>query len=241
MVRKVSVLLLVLFAACSPFQATTPLPVLQTIKIAITPALRPLSPALQVCAAEQLEVILDVSETPSGTLMQTNADLYFRLGEPEQLPPFAAPLAWEEIVLIMHPTADVGALNQTQLQTLFSGSSGGTIQVWVPLAGDETRQAFEAASLPNGLLTPFAKLAPDPAAMLAAVAADPDAVGYLPKAWVTADINTLELGLRLPVLVMAEEEPQGPALNLVSCLQAETGQAVILDHYLSWDFELSDE
>ena len=166
--------------------------------------------------------------------MQTDVDIYFRLCEPEQLPPFSAPLAWEEIVLITHPNADIGALNQTQLQALFSGSSGGDIQVWVPLQGDETRQAFESAILPNGLLTPFAKLAPDPAAMLAAVAADPDAIGYLPKAWLTDDINTFELGLRLPVLALADEELQGPALILVSCLQSETGQAVILEVYSAW-------
>ncbi|MCH7663259.1 MAG: hypothetical protein IH859_05240 [Chloroflexi bacterium] len=174
MAWRLSWLTVFFLSACSPLQASAPLPVLQTIKIAFTPALRPLSPALQVCAAKQPEVILDVIETPAGSLMQTDVDIYFRLGEPEQLPPFSAPLAWEEIVLITHPNADIGALNQTQLQALFSGSSGGDIQVWVPLQGDETRQAFESAILPNRLLTPFAKLAPDPAAMLAAVAADPD-------------------------------------------------------------------
>ena len=234
MAWRLSWLTVFLLGACSPLQAASPLPVRQTIAIAITPALRPLSPALQACAANQPEVILAVIETPAGSLMQTDADIYFRLGEPQQLPPFAAPLAWEEIVVITHPTADVGALNPTQLQALFSGSSGGDMQVWVALEGDETRQAFESAILPNGLLTPFAKLAPDPTAMLAAVAADPDAIGYLPNAWVTDDIITIELGLRLPVLALADEELQGPTLNLVSCLQSEIGLAVILESYSVW-------
>ena len=239
--RQLSLLLFAILAACSPFQTANPLPVLQTIEIAITPALLPLADALQACAAEQKDIVLDVAETPAGSLMKLDADLYLRLGEPEQLTPFAAPLAWEEIVLIIHPTADIGVLNQSQLSAIFSGSSGDNIQIWVPLEGDETRLAFESAFLPNGLLTPFAKLAPGPTAMLAAIVADPNAVGYLPKAWVTEDINTLELGLRLPVLALADEEFQGPALNLVSCLQAETGQAVILERYLGWDVEFSNE
>ena len=54
------------------------------------------------------------------------------------------------------------------------------------------------------------------------------------ETWITADINTFELGLRLPVLALADEELQGAALNLVSCLQAQIGQAVILDYYSAW-------
>jgi hypothetical protein len=228
-----------LLAACSPFETATPLPVMQTIRIAITPALQPLSQALQACAAEQPEVILDVMETPAGSLMEVNADLYFRLGEPPQLPAFAAPLGWEEIVVITHLSADSSAVNKPQLRLIFSGMSaadtGADAQVWVPLEGDETRQAFELVLLPNGWVSPFAKLAPDPGAMLSAVVADRAAIGYLPNAWVTNEVRTFDLGIRLPVLVLADEEPQGPAFLLVSCLQGETGQALIMERYLSSD------
>lgn len=232
-------LLILFLAACSPFQTATPAPVIKSIQIAITPALQPLSQALQACAAEQTDVILDVKETPADSLMQANADLYFRLGEPPQLPSFLAPLGWEEIVVIMHPAADIGALDQTQLHALFSGSSranaGTDVNIWVPLEGDETRLAFEALILADGLASPFAKLAPDPAAMLAAVASDPDAIGYLPNAWITKDVIKFNLGIRLPVLVLADEEPQGPAFLLISCLQGVIGQALILERYMSGD------
>lgn len=238
MLRRLVFLSFALQAACSPLQTATPLPVMQTIKIAITPALRPLSQALQACAAEQTEVVLNVIETLAESLMQANADLYFRLGEPGQLPAFVAPIAWEEILVITHSSTDAGALDQMQLHALFSGFSGADdgadVQVWVPLDGDETRQAFEALILPDGLVSPFAKLAPDPAAMLSAIAADRDAVGYLPRAWVTEEVKTFDLGIRLPVLVLAVDEPQGSALLMVSCLQGDTGQALILERYAGW-------
>lgn len=239
MFSRLPPLLIAVLAACSPFQASTPPPVIQAVRIAITPALRPLSQALLACAAEQTDVVLDVRETPAESLMQVNADLHFRLGEPQELPSFSAPLGWEEIVVIMHSSADVGALDQGQLQALFSGISGedagSDVNIWVPLDGDETRQAFDARILLDRLVSPFAKLAPDPAAMLAAVTGDPDAIGYLPSAWVTEEIKEFDLGIRLPVLVLADEEPHGPALLLVSCLQGATGQALILQRYAEWD------
>ncbi|MEK6256122.1 MAG: hypothetical protein N2C13_02250, partial [Chloroflexota bacterium] len=104
MSRSLLLLIFVTFAACSPFKPDEPIPVLQVLDIAITPALRPLTSALQTCAAEQEDVILNIVETPTASLAAAGAALYIRLGEPQKLPVFMAALAWEEIVVVVHPS-----------------------------------------------------------------------------------------------------------------------------------------
>jgi len=69
--------------------------------------------------------------------------------------------------------------------------------------------------------------------MLAAISADPQAVGYLPRAWlksgqvqdvkVDADITT---ALHLPILALADHEPKGALQNFLACLQSGKGKPV---------------
>ena len=59
-----------------------------------------------------------------------------------------------------------------------------------------------------------------------AVAADPAAIGMLPSAWAHDELKLILLGVRLPVLI-ATNTLEGPAAELVACLQGETGQAIL--------------
>ena len=111
------------------------------------------------------------------------------------------------------------------------GGADREIKVWALLKADETRRAIRQEVLQGGLVTPNAFLAPHPSAMLEAVSGDPDAIGYLPKAWSTAEISTIYLGIKMPVLVVADEDPQGAARQLVACLQGELGQIILEPFY----------
>lgn len=240
-----TILIFGLLAACNPLPEVTARPIPETINIAITPALRPLSTALQACSSAPGKMNLNVVETPAGSLNLQAVDLAFRIGQPDNLPEFVVPVAWEEIVLAIHPSNSVSTLSNEQLQALFAGRIENwveltgrrePVQIWIALEGDETRRAFDSHTLADGLIAPIAKLAPNPIAMLEAVSENPGALGYLPLAWVTDDVKTHGLGIRLPVLALAIEPPQGAALSLLSCLQGGTGQLAILDHYIPWGY-----
>ncbi|MBW8009697.1 MAG: hypothetical protein FVQ83_00460 [Chloroflexi bacterium] len=245
MLNRLIFLFVGLLAACNPLPEVTALPIPETVNIAITPALRPLSAALQACSSAPTEMNLNVVETPAGALNLLQVDLAFRIGQPDNLPEFVVPVAWEEIVIAIHPSNSVGSLSNEQLQALFAGrienwvelsGSREQVQIWIALEGDEMRQGIDLHTLEDGPIAPVAKLAPDPTAMLEAVSENRGAIGYLPLAWVTEDVKVFSLGIRLPVLALALEQPQGPTQSLLSCLQGGTGQLAILDNYLPWGY-----
>jgi phosphate transport system substrate-binding protein len=194
--------------------------------------------AVSTCAAQNPDALIQIEESYPG---QADADLFIRLGEPAPLPPFIAQIAGEELLLIVHPANQSASLTLDEVADIFSGRMrrwseiGGDdrdIQVWVPLKVDETRQAFQQKVLKGGLVTPNAFLAPHPSAMLEAVSGNLDAIGYLPKAWSTGEVATIYLGIEMPVLVVADEEPQGAARELVACLQGDLGQSILEPFYI---------
>jgi hypothetical protein len=102
----------------------------------------------------------------------------------------------------------------------------GPIQLWTYVNGDESNLLIEGAITGGLPITTLAKIAPDPNAMLQAVAADPTAIGYIPKPWVNATVRkveidpTLQQALILPILSISTAEPQGAARAILGCLQS---------------------
>ena len=241
----VVLLLALITSACTPSSdsaSSGELPTLQTISVAITPALSPLRDALRICGQSYPDTVLFVNETPTGALDLDEADLSFRLGEPEELPVFSAPIAWEEIVVVVHPSNSITALSNAQLQAIFGGrvktweegsGSGEEIHIWIGIEGDEVRQIFDDQVLRNFPITPTAKLAPSPQAMLEEISADPGAVGYLPRAWLTTDVRSISTNVRHPVLAISSKEPQGATRTLLFCLQSEAIQQILGTRYIS--------
>jgi len=235
--KKLVVLLALtlMLAACGAESARTPES--GGIVVALTPDVSPIRLAVSTCAAQNPEASFQIEESYVG---QIDADLFIRLGEPDPLPPFVAQIATEELLLIVNPANQSASLTLDQVADIFSGrlrrwsEIGGEdrdIQVWVPLKADETRETFQQDVLQGGLVTPNAFLAPHPSAMLEAVSGDVDAIGYLPKAWSTGEVDTIYLGIKMPVLVVANEEPQGTARELVACLQGELGESILEPFY----------
>lgn len=231
-------LLILLLASCSGGGTQAPA-VAIPLDVALTPALQPLADALRTCAAQQPAVVLVVHERSTAALFDSPADLYFILGEPDPLPEFSAQIAWEQVVLVAHPSADTASWALSLIRTMFtsipSADSPLSANVWVPLDGDETMQAFQTAVLGSSRLSPEARLAPNPAAVLSAVSSDPAALGILPAAWLDASVQSIDLGIRLPVLLTALQTPSGPALELAACLQSAAGQTVLAERYQPWD------
>ena len=231
-------LVLFLFlSACAPNNASTETPQLDFITVLLTPDVYPIRLAVETCASQTPDTPVFIKEGFPG---QIEADLLIRLGEPDDELAFIAQIAEEELALAVHPSNTSASLSIDQVKDIFSGRMsnwleiGGNdaeIQVWVLLTADEARGIFDQELLGGGRVTPNAFLAPHPSAILEAISGRPNAIGYLPRAWSTGQVSIILLGIKAPVLVVAEQEPQGAARELAACLQGELGQSIITPFY----------
>ena len=231
-------LIMILLSGCSTAENEVNLYTDEPYRVYLTPSLHPMWPAFQACAAANPQAVYIFKERFYDQI--GSADLIIRLGEPEELPAFAAILAEEEIVVVLNGENSVTTLSKRQIQNIFHGAidsweevgGQGEIRVWALLEADEASQLFNKHILYPLRLTPYTRLAPDAEFLLQALQKDPNAIGYLPHAWVDENINTIDVGIKVPVLVLADEEPQGDLRQLVLCLQGEVGQKALSNFYL---------
>jgi len=245
-----------IIAAIEKAPVATIAPTPEAVTVMITPAARTLWGKLHECALAHPELALILWERPSTSPDFRQADLSIRLGAPLAEEGYFALLGETEIKVIVHPssvfadlvraglfgnTANYGQktdppLTLQEIKTIFQKgytASGQPLQVWI-LQGDDVRRYFDAVILDgtdflSAEVAPQARIAPDPAAMLVAVASDPAAIGYLPATWLDDEVrplvldSALSLKLRLPILALAKAEPQGVSRTLLGCLQAPAG------------------
>jgi hypothetical protein len=240
------VLPLVLLVSCAQPIARELPPAPEIVRVAISPALRPVRAAVQVCADTHPDMAVSIQEISPLHPQASEFDLFIQLGEPQELPPFAAPLVLERVLVIVNASNPLDSLPENDLKAIFRGDItrwsdiGGSfrpIQVWVYPESDESRAAFDAAFMEDGRLPSQAMLAPDAAAMLEAVSGDIHAIGYLPAAWLDETVREVELDpqlsarLQIPVLALAPAQPSGAAGRLLYCLQQGEGQDEMLRRY----------
>ena len=220
-------LLTALFAlsACAPLTVETPPPAPQAIRVAYSPTLRPWADALHACAGQTPEMALVTEEVSPAAPDFEEADLTLWFGEPPQgFAGAAFSLGVDEIVIITGADLNFSPVTPAQLQEIYTGAASG-LQPWTYPEGSDLRSIFDEAVLAGASPSPDVMLAPSPAAMLEAVAADPQAVGYVPKSWLAADVQTaasdsaLREMLAQPVLALTAAEPQGTLRDFLACLQ----------------------
>jgi hypothetical protein len=231
-------LVAVLLVACAaqPESTATPTTSAETIQVDITPSARFTAEAVTACDAVLPNIEVRIFERfPS----QADGDLLIRLGAPEDAGVLAQ-ITDEEISAVLHPDNTAAPLTLNELAALFSGQvtnwsqlggADAAVNVWALLPADETRQTFDDQMMAGLPIVPDAGLAPDPAAMWEAVSNDPDAIGYLPDAWLDSQLIPIPLGIHLPVLAAADQTMEGPAAELVACLQGPVSQLTLSEHY----------
>jgi PBP superfamily domain len=237
---------ILLLVSCAEPPLPEPLPTPEIVSVAVDPAVWPLKEALQVCSDADPDLVVAQQEISPTYQDWAAFDLFVRMGEPEELPPFAAPIGLEQIVVIVNKANSVRALRDVELEGIFSGhiirwsDIGGTdqpIQVWVFPEGDAADSAFTPAVMGGKTITRDALLAPSAAAMLEAVSGDTNAIGFLPRSWLEDPVRALEIDpgtmqkLRLPVLALASDNPTGAVEKLLYCLQQGQGLAEVLRLY----------
>jgi len=230
------VISLVIGLATASCQAAPPVsvPTPQFWRVQYTPALVWMTPEFNLCVRQQPGYALVVSAKPASALDVNQAEIILRWGVSAENTGYLAELGSDDLVVVVNPQNPVHDLIGSQLRNIFSGASrawsayskgnSNPIQVWAYPTGNEIRQYFEDAVAPLRL-NPSALLAPDPAAMRQAIAADTSAIGYLPGRWVDSSVRQLsitdisELSLRQPILAITPTEPQGAQKEWLLCLQ----------------------
>jgi hypothetical protein len=233
-------LLIILFfiaanlTACLP-ATPEPLPTPQIWQAQLPPSLRWLGPALNLCTRQQPGIALSADERPAQALNPAQADFTLRWGAPEPLSSFAAEIATDELVVIVHPDNPLENLDLSEIKAIFTGrtqkwsaflkGNSDRIQVWTEAPGSDVQQIFQSVLLQQPLTYPFAHLVPDPQAMRQSVGRDSNAIGYIPRRWLDSTVRAVQITgipaseLRQPILVMRETEPQGTQKDWLLCVR----------------------
>jgi len=159
------------------------------------------------------EVVLRVVNGPQ------EADLQLRLGEPPGLDAPAFQIDTEEILVAAQRDSPLRELTLEQARELFAGGGDPALQVWAYSSGDELQRAFEALVMQGRVITSLARMAVSPQNMAEALDADPQAVGFLPRHWLTDSARALYSAGTVPVLAITRSEPEGELAALIACLQ----------------------
>ena len=178
------ILFLSLVASCSPLETLPAPPTPQIISIHITPTLRPLTNTIQDCEQQHPDIAVVIEERPA-TALEFEADT-ITIGldtPPEGIPKFTYPIGFEKIIFIAGSNFPRVRLTADKLQQLYSSPNSG-YQLWGYPPGNELNQIFEQVVLSELEAAPQIQIAPEPGAMLSAIEANPDAIGYLPESWV---------------------------------------------------------
>jgi phosphate transport system substrate-binding protein len=244
--RLLSCLVFVLLVSCGRTQDTSPTPELLP-RLAVTPSLEAWVSSNLTAYQEDHgppDFTVEVLSPDGGLAAVENGDVNLLIAGLE--PPsdaFATLLGIEGIVVIVHPENLVRNYTLVDLAAIFSGrlrswdalgGSEGDIQPVVPLGSDELRQRFEALVMSGESPTGNALLAPTPEAMLDAVVADPNAIGYLPMSQSSEDVRSVRVDgvllgeasladgrypLWMEVIAIASAEPTGALRDWLAWVQ----------------------
>lgn len=190
--------------ACSP----TPVPT-QIVDVYASPSAAPFLDDLFACA-----------DASSVTLNLTSAspDLSLRLGQLDGWAGSAFQVADEDILIVASAQSPLPALTFEQARTIFAGQNP-SAQVWAYASAEETQKAFESAIMDGRSVTSFARLAVSPMHMVEVLTSDPNAVGILPRRWMTEGLRELFLVANVPVLALTPSDPEGIVRDLIACMQ----------------------
>jgi hypothetical protein len=217
---KYFALLLAVFLLSSACVPATPAITPQLLNIYSTSAAHPWLSDAYHCAPTAL--VLNVSDPAS-------AQLTLRLGEPAHLTTPAYQIGQDDILVIIHPQVGVSSVTTEQARQIFSGQVtnwkelGGNdlpVQVWTFSPGEDVQDVFDQSIMHGQPVTSLARLAVSAQAMSDSVGAAPGSIGFLPRRWKAGNTREALIVATVPVLVIANNPPAGPILDLLTCLQS---------------------
>lgn len=161
---------------------------------------------------------------------------------------WAAPLARDGLVLVVHPANPVSSLTPDDVRRVYQGfvnnwqTLGGAnlpVQVISLEQGSGVRAEFERLVMGQRQIAPETEIVPSPEAALLRVAELPGAVAYGPYSQVSASVKTLAISgltptadtianstypLRMMIFIMGQTTPQGAYGEFLAWIQSDEGQ-----------------
>jgi len=225
--KKILVVLVALLTACAS-PATLPAP--DIVSVQFSSSTQAWIPDLYSCASE-LNFALS-TETRAADFFDLSAQLWIRLGEPEEIPSTAYEISTDEIVVVSHPENPILSLTLADIRALFSGEIrnwsqlGGEdvpVQVWIFDTGEDIRQIFDATVMHQQSISSQARLAVNSRAMVAGIGTETGAIGVLPRSLVSKDIQVVSIkdlstSISIPVLAIPSNTGQTTS-SFIACLQ----------------------
>lgn len=223
---------LVVLAACGPSLTPQPQPSPVVFTIQHTPALNVLREDMNACMNGLPGAGLVVDEQSAPNLVPGESAAALRWDVQGQPPTFSSVIGQEELVVVAHPENPRDSITLADLQSIYTGGlrewpePGSLVVPFAYPAGDDVQLVFESIVLAGGAVPErVTYTAPDPAAVIEAVADDPNAVGFVPRRWLSEGVKGLSVEgieperLIRPLVALAESEPSGPARDWLLCLQ----------------------
>ena len=149
----------------------------------------------------------------------SSADISLRVGEPEFLASPAYQIDVEEILIVTHRQSPVQNLTLEEARTLFAGQGDSRVQIWVYAPEEDVQTVFDQFVMAERSVVSSARLAVNPQQMSDTLVNEPNTVGILPKHWKVGDSRIVFSVGTVPVLAVAQAEPQGVVKELIACLQ----------------------
>jgi len=206
-------------------------------------------------SAQQINLDFDLKNDTHAALMarlRTGQTPYFITPHLEpQVGLWAAPLAQDALVMVVHPNNPLNGLSLDDARRLYQGY----IDQWQELGGrparvrllsreegSATRQAFEARLLGARRISANAQLVPSPEGLSQVIQEEEAAIGYLLYSQLTPGLKPLALDgvlptqasissgtypLALTVYIVGRSEPEGELRQFLGWVQSAIGQAVL--------------
>ncbi|MGW8143105.1 MAG: hypothetical protein ACWGN2_01845, partial [Anaerolineales bacterium] len=111
------------------------------------------------------------------------------------------------------------------------------VEVWIFPEASFPSELFNLTLLGDQLYSRLAHIAPSPGPMLAEIRDEPGAIGFIPHAWLSAEVAQvnmepeLQSALNRPILALVNSEPNSGIRNLLACLQSGDGQEILAAKY----------
>ena len=229
-----------LITGCATQPPGDPAPTPTALRIEITRSLEWLRPAMAECAQQTQGLTLSVQSTAVTDQSLEDGDVLLRWSSlaPASAAPFE--IGKDMLAVIVNPENPVDTLDAAQLKDFYSGqaavwtdaegASSGAVQTWVYPAGDDAQLLLTSTLLADLPIATTARIAPNPAAMLEAVAADPLAIGFLPARWLDSTVRQITVTgyasdqWTLPILAVTRSEPSGITRDWLLCVQDKIAQ-----------------
>lgn len=259
--RILSTVALALLAGCQPnlpMETATVLPEVRRLRIDTTLETTPLLEKLMVGYTDREPTVDLQSQTVSHAVLmrqiqQGDVPYGLTLHAPEDQSLWSAPLAYDALVVIVHPDNPVTTLSPHDLRRLYTGvtrvwATGQAVQVFSWPSGAGLRAEFDRHLMGQRRLVPTAQILPTAAAMQAQIAQTPAGIGYLPYSqWqpeaggrimaidnVLPNAANLASGiypLRLTVYLVGQAPPTGAYADFLAWAQSRAGQDALTPAY----------